>query len=73
MSCGVGHRCSLDLALLWLWHRSAATGLIRPLACEPPYATGAALKIQKRERERKKRGKERKERKEKKEGGRKEK
>ena len=21
MSCGVGHRCCLDLALWWLWHR----------------------------------------------------
>ena len=31
MSCGVGRRCSLDLAnlvLLWLWHRLAATALI---------------------------------------------
>ena len=25
MSCGVGHRLGLDLALLWLWHRPAAT------------------------------------------------
>ena len=32
-----------DLALLWLWHRPAATALIRPLVWEPPYATGAAL------------------------------
>ena len=24
VSCGVGHRCSLDPALLWLWHRTAA-------------------------------------------------
>ena len=31
-----------DLALLW--HRLAATALIRLLAWEPPYATGAALK-----------------------------
>ena len=44
MSCGVGHRCSLDLALLWLlWRRLAATAPIRPLAWEPPYAAGAAL------------------------------
>ena len=28
MSCGVGHRCSTDLALLWLWHRRAATAPI---------------------------------------------
>ena len=33
-----------DLALLWLWRRPAATALIRPLAWEPPYAKGAALK-----------------------------
>jgi len=33
-----------DPALLWLWHRLAATAPIRPLAWEPPYATGAALK-----------------------------
>ena len=32
-----------DLALLWLWCRSVAPALIRPLAWEPPYATGAAL------------------------------
>ena len=42
MSCGIGH--GLDLALLWLWCRPAATALIRPLAWEPPYAAGAALK-----------------------------
>ena len=33
-----------DLALLWLWHRLAATAPIVPLAWEPPYAMGAALK-----------------------------
>ena len=44
MSCGVGHRHGSDLALLWLWGRPAATALIRPLAWEPPYAEGAALK-----------------------------
>ena len=32
-----------DLVLLWLWHRPVATVPIRPLAWEPPYATGAAL------------------------------
>ena len=49
MSCGVGRRHSSDAALLWLWlwHRLAATALIRPLAWEPLYATGAALKGQK--------------------------
>ena len=44
MSCGVGYRCGSDLALLWLWHRPAATAPIRPLSWEHPYATGAALK-----------------------------
>ena len=44
MSCGVGHRGSLDLALLWLWCRPAAVAPIRPLAWEPPYASGTALK-----------------------------
>ena len=44
MSCGVGCRHSSDLALLWLWSRLAATVPIRPLAWEPPYAVGAALK-----------------------------
>ena len=29
--------------LLWLWHRPAATALIRALAWEPPYAMGVAL------------------------------
>ena len=33
-----------DPALLWLWRRPMATALIRLLAWEPPYATGAALK-----------------------------
>ena len=42
MSCGVGRRCSLDPSLLWLWHRLAATALIRPLIWEPPYAMGVA-------------------------------
>ena len=32
-----------DPALLWPWRRPAATALIRPLAWEPPYATGVAL------------------------------
>jgi len=32
-----------DPALLWLWHRRAATALIGPLAWEPPYAVGVAL------------------------------
>ena len=44
MSCGVGHKLGLYLMLLWLWHRPAAVVLIRPLAWEPTYAVGAALK-----------------------------
>ena len=44
MSCGIGHRHSSDPALLWLWHRPAAVAPIEPLAWEPPYATGAAIK-----------------------------
>ena len=44
MSCGIGHKCGSDLALVWLWHRSAATAPIRPLAWELPYAAGVALK-----------------------------
>ena len=43
MTCGVGRRCGLDPALLWLWCRLVATAPIRPLAWEPPYAVGAAL------------------------------
>ena len=39
----VGCRCDSDPELLWLWHRPVATALIRLLAWEPPYATGAAL------------------------------
>ena len=45
MSFGVGHRRNLDLTLMWLWCRLAGAALIRPLAWEPPYATGKALKI----------------------------
>ena len=44
MSCGVGHRRGSDLALLWLWCRPAAVAPIQPLAWEPPYAEGVALK-----------------------------
>ena len=47
MHSGVGHRRGLDLVLLWLWRRPAATGPVGPLVWEPPYATGAALKGQK--------------------------
>ena len=37
-------RSPLYLILLWLWRRSAAVAPIRPLAWEPPYTAGAALK-----------------------------
>ena len=43
VSCGVGSRLGSDPALLWLWRRPVATAPIRPLAWEPPYATGGAL------------------------------
>ena len=49
VSCGVGQGCSLDLALLWLWHRLAA--LIQLLAWELPYAMGVTLKRQKKRKE----------------------
>ena len=52
MSCGVGHRCGLDPALLWLWCRLAALALIQPW--ELPYATSAALKSKKRKERKKK-------------------
>ena len=37
-----------DPALLWLWRKLAATALIRPLAWEPPYVAGAAIKKKKK-------------------------
>ena len=46
MNYGVDHRCGLDLALLWLWCRTAAAAPIRPLVWESLYAVGAALKRQ---------------------------
>ena len=52
-SCSVGRRCSSDPMLLWLWRRLAAVALIRPLAWEPPYAAGLALKKTKDKREKK--------------------
>ena len=56
--CGLSIRCCRELwCSLQMWlgsgvavtvaYRPAATALIRPLAWEPPYATGAALKRQK--------------------------
>ena len=43
MSCGVGHRQSLDPMLLWLRCRPAATAPVGPLAWELPHAAGTAL------------------------------
>ena len=54
MTCGVGHRRGLELALLWLWYRPAATAPIRPLAWEPPYAAGAAREEAKRQKQKNK-------------------
>ena len=54
MSCGIGRRHGLGPELLWQWHRQAAVAPIRPLAWEPPYAMGAALKKQKNEKLKKK-------------------
>ena len=42
-----------DPAWLWLWHRPVAIAPIRPLAWEPPYATGAALKDKKTKKKKK--------------------
>ena len=56
MSCGRGHRHSLDPVLLWLWYRLAAAALIQPLAWKLPYVTDVALKsksIKKKKKERK--------------------
>ena len=39
----LGQRHGLDLMLLWLWRRLAATAPIRPLAWESPYAVSVAL------------------------------
>ena len=46
MSCGIGRRCRLDLALLW--QRPAAIALIWPLAWESPYAVDVTLKKKKK-------------------------
>ena len=54
MSCGVGHRFGLDPSLLWLWCRLAAIAPIRPLAWEPPCASGAALEKAKKDQKKKK-------------------
>ena len=43
-----------DLVFLWLWCKPVATALIRPLAWEPPYAAGAALKTKTKDKLKKK-------------------
>ena len=48
MSCAVGCRHGSDPTLLWLWGRPAPTAPHQPLACEPPYAMGPALKKDKK-------------------------
>ena len=48
-SCSVGRRCGLDPELLWLWCTPVATAPIRPLAWKPPYASGAAQEMVKRQ------------------------
>ena len=53
MSCGIGHRHNLDLVLLQLWRRLAATALIESLAWGPPYAATALIR-QKRKKKKKK-------------------
>ena len=40
-------------SLLWLWCRLAATAMIQPLAWEPPYAVGVALKRKKTKKKKK--------------------
>ena len=57
MSCGVDHRHGSDPTLLWLWHRLVAIAPIRPLAWEPPCATGAALEKGKKTKKKKKKEK----------------
>ena len=43
-SCSVDCRCSLDLALLWLWHRPTAAAQIWPLADSTPSRHGPKKK-----------------------------
>ena len=57
VSCGVGRRHGLDSVLLWLWWRPAATAPIQPLAWEPPYTSGMALKSRKKKKKEKKKRK----------------
>ena len=56
MRCGVGRRCSSDPALpwLWLWHRLAATALIRLLSLGTSICCGCGPKKTKNKRTNKK-------------------
>ena len=47
-SCCMGHRFCLDSVLLWLRFRQATAAPIPSLACQLPYATGAAEKKKKK-------------------------
>ena len=53
MSCGVAPRRGSDPMLLWLWCRPAAEAPVGPLAWEPPYAMGVALRRQKTKKKKK--------------------
>lgn len=48
MSYAIGRRHGSYPLLLWMWCRLAAVASIRPLAWEPPYAVGVALKTKKK-------------------------
>ena len=51
MRCGVDSRCGSDPVLLWLWRKPAAAALIQSLAWELSYATCAAQKKKKKQKE----------------------
>ena len=52
VSYDLGHRCGLNPVWLWLRCGPAAVTPIRPLAWEPPYAAGEALKNEKTDKKR---------------------
>ena len=52
LCCGLWLQPQLDLAMVWLWCRPVATAPIQPLAWESPYVMGAALKRQRKKKER---------------------
>ena len=49
--CSIGRRSGSDLVLLWLWRRLAAVTLIKPLAGKLQYASGAAVKTNKKKKQ----------------------